>query len=73
MGTETIDKLFLELSQVTKAQTKKEIVLSKALNEAKYILYDIASKGHIYILQDIITSCQDSLDRIEKILKESNE
>jgi adenosine deaminase len=31
METETIDKLFLELSQVTKAKTERELALEKSL------------------------------------------
>lgn len=34
MKTETIDKLFLELSQVTKAKTAREIQLEKAIKGA---------------------------------------
>lgn len=34
METETIDKLFLELSQVTKAKTARQIQLEKALEDA---------------------------------------
>lgn len=38
METETIDKLFLELSQFTKAKTKREIVLEDEVWELKRIL-----------------------------------
>lgn len=34
METETLDKLFLELSQVTKARTAREIELESALEDA---------------------------------------
>lgn len=34
METETLDKLFLELSQVTKAKTAREIQLERALADA---------------------------------------
>lgn len=33
LATETIDKLFLELSQVTKAKTAKELSLERLLRE----------------------------------------
>ena len=33
ISTETLDKLFLELSQFTKAQTETEIKLKKALRQ----------------------------------------
>ena len=34
METQTIDKLFLELSQITKARTENEIILSYAVERA---------------------------------------
>ena len=34
METETIDKLFLELSQVTSAKTKRELALERAIDGA---------------------------------------
>lgn len=37
MDTDTIDRLFLELSQVTKATTGKELALLSALKEANDI------------------------------------
>lgn len=37
METETLDKLFLELSQVTKAKTAREIKLEQALADANYM------------------------------------
>lgn len=38
MTTETIDKLFLELSQITQAKTAREMALESALMEANGIL-----------------------------------
>jgi hypothetical protein len=38
METEAIDKLFLELSQVTKARTKKEIELGRRLKSVHAII-----------------------------------
>ena len=41
METQTIDRLFLELSQVTKATTAKETILRNALVLAEAALSDI--------------------------------
>jgi hypothetical protein len=38
METETIDKLFLELSQITTARTSKEMALTEALRHTTYHL-----------------------------------
>lgn len=40
METEIIDKLFLELSQVTKAATKKELELKKLIERYKNAIKD---------------------------------
>lgn len=44
METETIDKLFLELSQVTRARTAMEIVLLGACKQALHHLKDATPK-----------------------------
>jgi len=44
METESIDKLFLELSQITKAKTKKEIVLENILRDVLKAWSDQARK-----------------------------
>lgn len=38
METELIDKLFLELSQITTAKTKKELELEKKLGQEQIVL-----------------------------------
>ncbi|MGO0305918.1 hypothetical protein ACTL6P_04780 [Endozoicomonas acroporae] len=41
MKTETIDKLFLELSQVTTATTEKELSLQKLMKQAFMAGYEV--------------------------------
>ncbi len=41
MDTKTIDQLFLELSQVTKAETKKEIRLKASLLKAIELIQEL--------------------------------
>lgn len=41
MNTETIDKLFLELSQVSTAKTFKELTLTRQLDKARKLLEKI--------------------------------
>lgn len=45
--TETIDKLFLELSQVTSARTKTEIALTRELEAATKRANNMASKAGV--------------------------
>lgn len=45
LETETIDKLFLELSQITNAKTRKELLLEKVLNDVLLAWVDEANQG----------------------------
>lgn len=44
METETIDKLYLELSQFTRAKTRRELTLEKSLNAARNALLHIETE-----------------------------
>jgi len=75
METETIDRLFLELSQVTKATTARELALEKELAAAKAELADAESRlqGYAKAVQDLTENqlLQDSataavMERAEK-------
>jgi hypothetical protein len=62
--TETIDKLFLELSQCTRARTKKEVDYEQAIRFALYHLNDVTRNGPavkaIMILRKAIGRIPDS-------------
>lgn len=44
METETIDKLYLELSQFTKAKTGRELALERSLNTTRIALLHIKAQ-----------------------------
>ena len=61
METETIDKLFLELSQVTKATTKKELLWKQMAEEsmlAKLALKELQKNVLAYL--DNINQCDET-------------
>jgi len=60
METEMVDKLFLELSQFTKAKTKKEILLETALRKI-YLLTVEQPRKHETLLYDIGTLVMEVL------------
>ena len=41
LETDTIDRLFLELSQVTKAKTHKEIAIQKGIGDARQVAINL--------------------------------
>ena len=49
MKTETLDKLYLEWSQFTKAKTKRELDLEKLLHDAQFQLINgsVASRSNL--------------------------
>lgn len=72
MTTETIDRLFLELSQVTKAKTQREILLEAALASANAMCrsaYQIASrKGEHTGWEDFTARLEESLVIQHKVM-----
>jgi hypothetical protein len=66
METETIDKLFLELSQVTKAKTAREIELEKALEDANGM---VRSAGAVVARKGVATNWDALLARMEESLQ----
>lgn len=56
--TETIDRLFLELSQFTKAETEKEIALRVERDEA------IGARDHFRSEADRLHKCFGTIDRL---------
>lgn len=70
METETIDKLFLELSQVTQASTKKELDLQAEVRDLREALVYAAHASHStpqYMLPKNVTLIDN--DRVEVRLK----
>lgn len=63
MQTETIDRLFLELSQVSKATTAKELELQREVRWLREALVYVAHAGHStpqYMLPPNVTLGDDS-------------
>lgn len=63
MQTETIDRLFLELSQVTAATTAKEFELQREVRRLREALVYVAHAGHStpqYMLPPNVTLCDDN-------------
>ena len=50
LETEVIDKLFLELSQVTKAKTKRELALEYKMKKLMKKLYSFSNVDYLSIL-----------------------
>jgi hypothetical protein len=75
MTTETIDKLFLELSQVTTAKTKREIELEALLSSARCIAQRKGEETHWERFDDSIAKFNISsiTARTYKILPSDNE
>ena len=69
METETIDKLFLELSQVARAKTKKELDLQKKLNTAMDFIDQLKRLDFLDTIQqiEIRNMADDAIAKIRRI------
>ena len=65
METETIDRLFLELSQFTQATTGKELALANQLAEAKAEIEQLRK-----ILSTVLEACKDVNSPDRKVREE---
>ena len=68
METETIDRLFLELSQFTRATTGKELALANQLAEAKAEI--VRSREALKKICHVTGSDMEAYDIAENALKE---
>ena len=78
METETIDKLFLELSQVTKAKTEKELFLHREKAELEKCVKNLLAVihgdgGHHTEEVALYQSCMDAETVVIELRKENAE
>lgn len=72
METENIDKLFLELSQFTKAKTKRELELEAKLQQIVTILGNLFDEDNYELPMILIHMRNEAIDLIEPKSKEDD-